>query len=101
MDFYSDLADADVVGDLLVESAGHHQGHHLTLTRGERLETLPQRSDCLFVLQPRAITRQPQLDRVQQVLIAERLGQELDRSPFIARTDIGMSPYPVMKMIGT
>lgn len=31
MDFYGDLADADVVGDLLVEAAGHHQGHHLPL----------------------------------------------------------------------
>ena len=39
---------------------------------------------------------------VQQILIAERLGQELDRSsPFIALTEIGMSPYPVMNMIGT
>jgi len=39
---------------------------------------------------------------VQQVLIAERLGQELDRfSPFMALTDIGMSPYPVMKVIGS
>ena len=39
---------------------------------------------------------------VQQILIAERLGQELDRSsPFIALTDIGMSPYPVMKVIGS
>jgi hypothetical protein len=36
--------------------------------------------DCLFVLQPRAISREAQLDRVQQVLVAERLGQELDRS---------------------
>src|SRR5215470_18003047 len=39
---------------------------------------------------------------VQQVLIAEQLGQELDRfSPFMALTDIGMSPYPVMKVIGS
>src|SRR5216683_1056318 len=80
MDFYSDLADADVVGDLLVEAASHHQGHHLALARGESLEARPQRSDRLFVLQPRAIPREAQLDRVQQVLIAERLGQELDRS---------------------
>ena len=38
--------------------------------------------DRLFVLQPRAISRETERDRIQQVLIAERLGQELDRSSF-------------------
>src|SRR6516162_67102 len=80
MDFYGDLADADIEGDLLVETAGHHQGHDFALAGGERLKPRPQRGDCLFVLQPCAIAREAQLDRVQQVLIAERLGQELDRS---------------------
>src|SRR6266481_2353597 len=80
MHFYSDLADADVEGDLLVEAASHHQGHHLALPGGKSLEARPQRGDCLFVLEPRAISREAQLDRVQQVLIAEGLGQELDRS---------------------
>src|SRR6202035_3180440 len=80
VDFYSDLADADVVGDLFVKAAGHHQGHYLTLAGGEGLEARPQRGDRRFILQPRAISREAQLDRVQQVLIAERLGQELDRS---------------------
>src|SRR5262249_2442368 len=78
MDFYGDLADADVIRDLLVEATGHHQGHHLTLARGERFEARPQRGDCLFVLHPRVVSREAQLDRVQQVLIAERFGQELD-----------------------
>src|SRR6202047_2719395 len=80
MDLYGDLADTDVVGDLLVEAASHHQGQHFTLARSESLEPRPQRCDRLFVLQPRAISREAQLDRVQQVLIAERLGQKLDRS---------------------
>jgi TfoX/Sxy family transcriptional regulator of competence genes len=43
MDFYSTLADADVVRDLLVEAARHHQGHHLTLAGSERLKACPQR----------------------------------------------------------
>src|SRR5437868_1992123 len=80
MDLYSDLADADRVRDLLVEATGHHQGHHLTLAGGEGLEARPQRGYCLFVLQPPAISREAQLNRVQQVLIAEWLGQKLDRS---------------------
>jgi hypothetical protein len=40
VDFYSNLADANVVRDLLVEAASHHQGHHLTLAGGERLKVI-------------------------------------------------------------
>jgi hypothetical protein len=35
----------------------------------------------------------------QQILIVERLGEELQR-PFIALIVMGISPSPVMKMIG-
>src|SRR6516162_602614 len=80
MHFYGDFADADVVGDLLVDATSHHQGHYLALAWGKSLEAGPQRGDHLFVLQPRAISREAQLDRVQQVLIAERLRQKFDRS---------------------
>src|SRR6266446_2383950 len=80
MDLYGDLADPDVVGNLLVEAASHHQGHHLALPGSENLEARPQRGDRLFVLQPRAISHEAELNRVQQVLVAERLGQKLDRS---------------------
>jgi hypothetical protein len=66
--------------DLFVQTAGHHHGHHLAFAGGERLEARPQGGDCPFVLQPRSISRKAQLNRVQQILIAERLGQELDRS---------------------
>jgi hypothetical protein len=81
--------------DLFVQTAGHHHGHHLAFAGGERLEARPQGGDCPFVLQPRTISRKAQLNRVQQILIAERLGQELDRSS-LYRLD-----GQVMKMIGT
>src|SRR5215831_2076311 len=80
--FYSDLADAEVVGDLLVEAAGYHQSHHLALTGGEGFKARAYRGGCLFVLPPCAISSEALLNGVQQVLIAERLGQELDRSIF-------------------
>ena len=99
MDFNRDLADANVLSYLLVDAAGHHRCHHLTLARRES-RARPQLGDRLFVRQPGTISRDPQLDRVQQVLITERLGQKLHRSP-LHRLDIGMSPYPVVKMIGT
>jgi hypothetical protein len=37
------------------------------------------------------------MNRIQQILIPEWLSQELDSSAFMARTDIGMSPCPVIK----
>src|SRR5438045_3184181 len=80
MDFYGNLAEPDLVGDLLVETASRHQGHHLTLAGGEGLEARPQPGQGLFVLQPSAVARDALLDRVEQILVAEGLGQELDRS---------------------
>jgi hypothetical protein len=38
---------------------------------------------------------------IKQILIAKRLGEKLNRASFIACTVIGMSPCPVMKMIGS
>ena len=78
--FYSDLADAEVVSDLLVGAAGHHQGHYLALTGGEGFKARAYRGDCLYFLPPCAISSESLLNGVQQILIAERLGQELDRS---------------------
>src|SRR5882762_5908779 len=40
-------------------------------------------------------------DRGQERVAVERLRQELQRPDFIARTDVGISPWPVMKMTGT
>src|ERR1700730_2617674 len=80
MDFYRDFADADLVGDLLVETAGCDQGHYLTLAGREGLEARPQPGESFFVLQPSAVARDAELDRIEQILIAEWLGQELDRS---------------------
>src|SRR5271154_960916 len=80
MDFYGDFADADLIGDLLVETASRHQGHHLTLAGGESLEARPQPGQSFFILQPSAVARDAQLDRVEQILVAEWLGQELDRA---------------------
>src|SRR5271157_876505 len=80
MDFYGNLADAHLVGDLLIETASHNQGHHLPLTGGQGLEARPQPGQSFFVLQPSAVARKAELDGVQQILVAEGLGQELDRA---------------------
>src|SRR5262249_4122444 len=77
---HRDLTDADVAGNLLVEATLQDLGHYFALAGGQRLEALPQRGQCLFTLSPRAITFKAELDRVEQVLIPDWLGQELDRS---------------------
>ena len=52
-------------------------------------------------LPPRAVALDAQLHGVEQILIAKRLGQELDRAGLHrAHASSGMSPWPVMKMIG-
>src|SRR6202045_29277 len=79
MDFYRDFADADLVGNLLVETAGCDQGHYLTLAGREGLEARPQPGESFLVLQPGTVVHKAELDRVQQILVAEGLGQELDR----------------------
>jgi hypothetical protein len=55
----------------------------------------------LLVLPQGTIAREAELNGVEEVLITERLRQELDGSVLPACTDIGMSPCPVMKIIGS
>src|SRR5476649_2678270 len=73
MDLDGDLAGADFTGDLLVHQAA--RGH---------------RHDLAFARRQRGVARRQVVQRV--VALAP---------PFMARTDIGMSPWPVMKMIGS
>src|SRR5689334_23909614 len=80
MDFDSDFADADLVGDLFIEAASRYQGHHLALARGEAREPRSHLGQSFFVLPPCAVALEAQLDRVEQILVAEWLGQKLDRS---------------------
>jgi hypothetical protein len=79
VDFHGDLADPDFVGNLLVEAASCDQSHDLTLPGGEGLEAGPQSGQGFFVLQPSAIAREAELDRIEQILVAKRFGKKLDR----------------------
>src|SRR5437764_11695903 len=101
MHFYRDLADTDLVGDLLVETAGCDQGHHLTLARGEGLEARPQPASAFsFSSQARSRAR-PSWIASSKSWSRKGLVRNSIAPSFIALTDIGMSPYPVRKMIGS
>src|SRR5262249_1747690 len=80
MDFDRHLADADIAGDLLIETATDNVLHYFALAGRQRLEALAHRAKRLFALAPRPITCQAELNRIQQILIAKWPGQELNRS---------------------
>src|SRR6202041_1040164 len=71
-----------MVGNLLVEAALHDLDHHLAFPWGERFEAPSERIQGLFILTPSTIASKAELDRVDEVLITERLGQELNGTAF-------------------
>jgi len=54
----------------------------------------------LVAFTPLPIAVERNLNSIQKVLLANRFGEEFYRASFHAFTDIGMSPWPVTKMIG-
>ena len=74
------FAGSNFGSDLLIEKAGNDQWQHLSFTRCEPFKTLPQFGKFGLVSASRRVALQRELNRVQQILISEWLGQELDRS---------------------
>ena len=71
------FADADIVGNLFVQATGRDLNHNLTFAGAERFETLPERTQGSITLALGTIASEARLDGVDEVLIAERLCQEL------------------------
>src|ERR1700754_1791295 len=80
MHLHRRLGDADIVGDLFVETTRHGMEHDLTLAEAERAETLPEHSRCPFTLPPGTIASEAGLDSVKKILITERLCEDLYRA---------------------
>jgi hypothetical protein len=80
MHFHRGLGDADIVGGLLVQATSHDMEHDLTLARGECVETLPEPSHCPITIPTGLIASEAGLDSVKEVLITERLCEELYRT---------------------
>jgi hypothetical protein len=60
----------------------------------------PRLARHAVVLAEEAVALKRLMDSVQQILIVERLVRNSSAPAFIALTDMGISPRPVMKMIG-
>src|SRR6478752_6064891 len=54
--------------------------HDLTLAGAERAETLPEHSQRPFTLPPGTIASEAGLDSVEEILVTERLCEELHRA---------------------
>src|SRR5580700_9090932 len=82
MDLYGDFAGSKFRGYLLVEHPGNHQAHDLALACGEQLVALSQLVKLSLPLARLPVAIQSLVDRIQQILIPEGLGQELHRAGF-------------------
>jgi hypothetical protein len=76
MDLHRRLGDAHVIGNLFVEAASHDLDHDLALAGTERVETLSEGVQSLLALSAGTIARKASLDRIEEVLITERLREE-------------------------
>jgi hypothetical protein len=78
MDLQRDLADAELGGRLLVEEAAHDERQDLELSRCECGQPPAQLPELARPVPGLAITVEGRVDRSHQVLLPERLGQEVD-----------------------
>src|SRR4029077_5066880 len=67
---------------LFIEHPGNDKAHDLTLACGQRLVAFSQLSKLSLPLTGDPVTIQGLMDRIEQVLVAEGLGQELHRAGF-------------------
>src|SRR6267142_1796368 len=79
MDLDRDLAGSQLRGDLLVEHPRDDEGHDLALPRRQPGVTVLQRRQLVLLLPGDLVALERLLDRIEQVLVLERLGEELDR----------------------
>src|SRR5467141_3830187 len=82
MDLHSDLGDAEFARYLLVHEAIGDVCHHLPLARGQRVEQGSQFRNGLFAIASFLISLERPDHGIQDILVTERLGQEVDGSSF-------------------
>src|SRR5271167_3719130 len=78
VDLHRGFGDADIAGNLFAEATARDLNHDLALPGTKRREALPKGGQSHFILSPSTITRKAKLNRVEQLLITERLRQEVD-----------------------
>src|ERR1035437_8500167 len=82
MDLEGDFAGSELKRALLIEHARNYQSHDFALAWGERFVVLSQLAKFALLLTRHPIAIQSLMNRIQQILVPERLGQELHRPGF-------------------
>src|SRR5580700_8261341 len=77
MHLYGGYGDADISSDLFIETARGRLDHDLPLARAKSIETLFERMKRLITLPTSPIPTKAVLDSIEQLLVSERLGEEL------------------------
>ena len=96
MDLHGNLGKPKFGCYLLVHQAGRHQCHNLPLASTQGLKKGPHIRDDPVGLTPLPIVFDRLHDSVEHVLIAKRLGQEIDRSSLHgpdAHRDVAMAGH--------
>ena len=77
MDLHCDFACSEIKSYLLVEHARNNQAHDFALARGQLVVAFSQLGEVTPLLASYAVAIQSLANRIQQVLILERLGKKL------------------------
>jgi hypothetical protein len=100
MNASGDLADVHLAGNLLVRAPDSQQRYDLPLAGCQGRESLLELRHHLLFGTPSAGALNAASHRIKQFLISKWFGQEFYGAGFMARTDMGISPWPVMNTIG-
>ena len=77
VDLHRGFGDADIAGNLFAQATARDLNHDLALPGAQRFEALPETGQSRFTLAPGTITREAELNGVEEFLIPEGLRQEL------------------------
>lgn len=82
MHLHGDLAKLEFGCDLLTHQTARDESHDFALARGKQLEMRLQLGDHMLMLAPFLITLDRSCDGIQKILVAKRLGKEVDGTRF-------------------
>src|ERR1700676_3446195 len=78
MHLHGGFGKADIARNLLAKAAVRDLNHDLALPGPQRLEAFPEGGQSFLILPPSAITREAELNGVEELLITKRLRKELN-----------------------
>src|SRR3984893_10958946 len=78
MDLHRGFGDAQVAGNLLVQTPLSDLSQNCALARRQDFESRPERRQCFFILAAFTVSGEPNIHSVQEILVSERLREELD-----------------------